>query len=76
MCLFTNGLYLRLDTGFHGEENTGHKRCDFLELCWLAEFEVTAAGLTDLSSHLSVTLGFGTLAGRPLLLPLPVSSDL
>jgi hypothetical protein len=38
-------------------------------LCWLAEFEVTAAGLTDLSSHLSVTLGFGTLAAWLLVLP-------
>lgn len=69
-CAFcTNGLYLRLDTGFHGEENSDHERCGFLELCWLAEFEVTAAGLTDLSSHLSVTLGFGTLAAWLLVLP-------
>lgn len=31
----------------------------------LAESEVTAAGLTDLSSHLTVTLEFGTLAKWP-----------
>lgn len=29
---FTDGLYPRLDTGFHGEENIGHKRCNFLGL--------------------------------------------
>lgn len=32
----------------------------------LAESEVTAAGLTDLSSHLTVTLEFGTLAEWPV----------
>lgn len=68
-CAFlTNRLYLRLDTRFHGEENTGHESCDFLELCWLAEFEVAAAGLTGRSSH---PVGFGTLV-----ILLPVLSDL